>query len=187
MQTFKQYLTEGKKKATREQAQDLYKDVLRAVNPDMHDNLRQSGEWWDMSIRAYDFFTERPGEEDDDHPNFTGDKKLNKILKSVLKGYEFQFWPEEKSWITIHVKAKPLNKKQQKADLKKLTQTVLESVRNERFKSNDRWVREYYEELQELLKKWKKKFIKKEDYLTLQKKAKWGDEELALEAWLNTK
>jgi hemerythrin len=188
MTTFKQYLTEAKKAITREQAVEFFKDIKRAINPEMvQPHVYQNGDWWEVSIRDYEFFTPRPGEEDDDHPDFTGGKRLEKILKSILKGVEFEFSPEEKSWISISMKAKPLNKKQLNADAKKLTQSVLEAVRNERFRSNDRRDREFFEELQELLKKWKKKFIKKEDYMTLQNKTKWGDEELALEAWFKAK
>jgi hypothetical protein len=187
MKTFKQVYLAEKKAATREQASEFRNQIQRAIQPDMIDKLSQYGDWYDISIRAYDFFTERPGEEDDDHPNFTGDKRLNKILKSIFKGFEFEFWPEEKSWITIRVKAKPLSKKQQKADLKKKIDPVRNSVRNEAWKADSIWERAFWNDFKEILAKYKKKFITKEEYFKLARSAKHGDDEIAEEAWLLAK
>lgn len=179
MKSFKQYLTEAKKKVTREQAQEFLNQIKRAIHPDMMQNLGSYGDAFEISFRAYDFFTERPGEEDDDHPDFTGDKRLNKILKPILKGVDFSFWPEEKSWITISLKAKPLTKKQITADKKKKIEAVRDAVRQAYFKTSDRWEMKFYDEFKEILVKWKKKFITKEDFLKLGN----DDEEAALEAW----
>lgn len=186
--TFKQYLAEAKA-VTRDQAKDYFKTIVRQLRPDMHDDfVREVGKdpdrWWDYSIRHYDLFTSRPGEEDDDHPNFTGDKQLNKALKSILKGVEFQFWPEEKSWITIRIKAKKLSAKDIKADAKKKIEPVINATRNAYFDAKDRHDRDFYDGMLNELKKWKKKFITKEEYFDLTKKvSKWNNDELANEAW----
>jgi hypothetical protein len=188
MQTFKEhYLTEAKKAVSREQAEEYLNTIKRQINPEMSDPVRQNGDWWDLMIRDHDFFTDRGGEEDDDHPNFTGDKRLNKILKSILKGVEFQYSPEEKGWITILLKAKKLTKKQLAADVKKKIQPVIDAARNEIYNADDRWDRDYYEQLVDVLKKWKKKFIKKEQFFDLQKSVKHGDDENANNIWWKAK
>ena len=189
--TFKQYLTEGKKAVDRDTAEGLFKQIYRATNPDgdqrMSERNGKDSRWFEYDIRAYDFFTDRGGEEDDDHPIFTGDKKLNKILKSILKGIEFEFWSNEKSWITIRIKGKKLTAKQLKADKKKKIESVRSAVREASWDSTDNWERKFWDAFKEDLDKYKKKFITKEEYFDLARNAKWGDDEVAEVAWAKAK
>lgn len=64
-----------------------------------------------IDMRAYNLFTDRPGEEDDDQPRFTGGLALKKVIDSELdhwglKGSEIRIDPSEKSWIEISIKPK---------------------------------------------------------------------------------
>lgn len=55
--------------------------------------------------RNSDFFTSRDGEEDDDHPNFTGYDAIEKkiVFALQLHSNEFEIEDEEKSWFTIRI------------------------------------------------------------------------------------
>jgi len=129
---FKDFLTEAKKGVTRDEAKDLFKRIKSSLRPEMSDpSISQNGPWWDLMIRDYEYFTPRPGEEDDDHPDFTGEKNLLKKLKPILKGIDWQFSPEEKSWISISLKAKKLTKKQMAIDKKKKASDVFNAVKAE--------------------------------------------------------
>ena len=64
----------------------------------------------EMTYRNRDFFTARPGEEDDDNPTFTGKKEILKRLKNhigdELKGLNIEVFDNEKSWFSIIINGK---------------------------------------------------------------------------------
>lgn len=62
-----------------------------------------------LDIRSFstEIYKSRPGEEDDDWPDFVGEKLIDKVIKEKLKTYRLEktkYWVEtsEKSWFTIH-------------------------------------------------------------------------------------
>lgn len=192
MQTFKQFLSEADstkgKAVDRDTAEDLFNQIERALRPDDKDNSirRYDGRdssWWSKSYRIYDLFTDRRDEEDDDHPNFTGGKQLEKALKPILKGIGWTVSVSEKAWLEIEIKAKKLTAKQIKSDGKKKIESIRDAVRNESFKARDRWDKEFFDEFIKALGNWKKKSITKDEYFKLARR----DEELAMEAWAKAK
>ena len=67
----------------------------------------------EQGFRAFDLFTDRAGEEDDDHPNFTEKARLDKAIETafgyLVKNNEIknpEVSIEEKCWICIRVTAK---------------------------------------------------------------------------------
>jgi hypothetical protein len=187
MTTFKQ-LFEAKKGVTREDASELLNLIKRQLRPDMiRPSVEQNGPWWDISIRDYQYFTPREGEEDDDWPDFTGQKDLLKRLKPVLKGIEFTVSPEEKDWITISLKAKKVTAKAAAKDKKKKTISVTNSVNNEAVFTDDKYDLSFYTDLRELLKKFKKKFITKDEYYRLAEPLEYFESRPAEEAWSKAK
>lgn len=186
MQTFKQYLAEAGKGITREEAKSLLKRITSSLRPEMSQpNVQSNGPWWDLMIRDYTYFTPRPGEEDDDWPEFTGEKLLLKKLKPIMKGLDWTFSPEEKDWITISVKAKKLTKSQQKRDAKKKTSDVVGALEGESVDAQDSFWRTFYTNLIPEMHKWqlRKKFITKEQFMDMAAKVKWHDSDAAEEVW----
>jgi hypothetical protein len=187
---FKKYLTEARdttkgKGVTREDAKVIYKQLQRALRPDMSQQLSKSkfreNEWWDMDFRVYDLFTERPGEEDDDWPNFTGAKQLEKAIKPILKGIGYMVSPSEKSWLSILVKAKKMTKKELKVDARKPKEAVWRKLRFAEVDTYDKYRKEQYNKTSAALKKHRNKFIKKEQFFELAKKADFGWDDTELE------
>lgn len=64
------------------------------------------------SFRNPDFYTSRPGEEDDDWPEFTGEKEVisrceRHFSKEVLEAFELEVYDEgEKSWFAVVLREK---------------------------------------------------------------------------------
>jgi hypothetical protein len=187
MTTFKQ-LFEAKKGVTRDAASELLNLIKRQLRPEMiRPNIEQNGPWWDISIRDYQYFTPRDGEEDDDWPMFTGEKDLLRKLKPILKGIEFTISPEEKDWITISLKAKKITAKAAAKDKKKKTISVVNSVNNEKVFTNDSYDKRFYADLHPILKKFKKKFITKDEYYALAEPVEYFDFNAAEQAWSKAK
>ena len=106
MQTFKSFLAEADSNIDFAAAKQLTKKIKRKLDAEMTQEPYKNGDSWDLSVRAYQYFTPREGEEDDDWPDFTGGKEVEKKVKSVLpSGIEIQISPEEKDWITISVRS----------------------------------------------------------------------------------
>jgi hypothetical protein len=105
MKSFKKLFEAGKKSATKSEADALYKKVVRALRPEMEHEVQKNGPDWGFSIRDDRYFTGRPGEEDDDWPDFTGEKEFMRKMKPIMRGYDWSYSPEEKDWISISVKA----------------------------------------------------------------------------------
>ena len=169
--------TKKGKGVTRDEANVLYKRLKSAIRPDMTQQLSkygkpETGEWWDLHFRAYDFFTSRPGEEDDDWPNFTGGKQLDKILRQHVIGIGYQVDVSEKSWFSIDDKAKKMTKKDQRLDARKEKETVWRELHYAEMRA-DRYDKEKYNETAAVLKKMKTKFIKKDKFFELATKTNW--------------
>jgi hypothetical protein len=185
--SFKQ-LFEAKKGVDRDTASELLKKIKMALRPEMiRPSVEQNGPWWDISIRDYQYFTPREGEEDDDWPDFTGEKALLRKLKPILKGIEFTYSPEEKDWITISLKAKKVTAKAAAKDKKKKTISVVNSVNNEKVFTDDSYDKRFYADLHPILKKFKKKFITKDEYYALAEPVEYFDSRAAEEAWSKAK
>jgi hypothetical protein len=172
-----------KKGVTREQATDLLNQIKRSMRPDMTQKITQNGDWWDLSIRDSAYFTPRPGEEDDDWPDFTGEKELRRKLNPILKGLDWTYSPEEKDWITILIKAKKLSKAAAKKDLKKKTVDVVNAVGRSRYLTDESWEKKFFEFFYVELSKHKKKFITKDQYFAISQQTKFSDDDAAAEAW----
>lgn len=194
---FKRYLTEARdttkgKGVTFDEIKNIQKQLTRALRPDMTDQLSKtkigSDDAWELGYRVYDLFTPRPREEDDDYPDFTGDKKLDKILKPILKGIGYRVTPEEKYWLSIDIKAKKLNKKELRADAKKQTELVRRKLKFAEVDVYDKFLKEKFNDTIVALKKHKNKFIKKEQFIELAKKAnfRWDNDEIE-NFWLEIK
>jgi hypothetical protein len=185
MKSFKQYLTEAKKGVTRDEAKSLSKRVKSALRPEDFEPISKRGdEWFTFMIRDYKYFTPRPGEEDDDWPDFTGEKDLMRKLNPIFKGIEWKYSPEEKDWISINIKAKKLSAAAAKKDTKKKTAYVIDAVDGEKDDAEDRNYREFYTILLPLLKKWKKKSITKDEFYAMGETIRpWFDVDAAEEAW----
>ncbi len=57
------------------------------------------------SSRFGGLFTPRPGEEDDDYPNFTGRNRVGDAVKAVVgEGYKISVWDHEKGMFSVGVK-----------------------------------------------------------------------------------
>jgi len=178
---FQQYLTEARdttkgKGVTWDEIKNIQTQLKRMIRPDMTQQIStwkgKDGEWWDLSFRAYDFYTSRPGEEDDDWPEFTGYKKLLKMITPVLKGIGYSIQDSEKSWFSINVKVKKPTKKDQRADSRKEKEKVWWALRDGERRA-DRYEKEKYNETADALKKLKTKFIKKDKFYELAKKINW--------------
>jgi hypothetical protein len=186
----KRYLTEARdttkgKGVTWEEINDIYAKLKRLIRPDMTDQITlnkwKDEEWWDLQFRAYDFYTPRPGEEDDDWPDFTGYKKLIKMISPVLKGIGFSVEDSEKSWFSINVKKKKPTKKELKADAKKQLLPVIQTLNRFTADTWDKYTKEMYQDTIHLLKKKvKTKTIKKEKFFEVAKAAnwRWDDDDL---------
>jgi len=84
--------------------------------------------WLILDVRAYDYFTDRAGEEDDDHPRFTGEKALKELVLKKLeynqvKGAKVELNPSEKSWVEIMVKIPTMTIKKPEAKIKSWSET----------------------------------------------------------------
>jgi hypothetical protein len=192
MQSFKKLFAEGinyqkggkGKGVTKDEAKALLKRINSALRPEMSQpNVMQNGPDWDLMIRDSEYFTSRPGEEDDDWPDFTGEKEITKRLKSILKGIQWTFSPEEKDWITISLLAKKPTAKAAAKDKKKKLLYVADAVAGEKYDAESMKYRQFYKELYPLLGKWKKKFITKEEFFTLGETSPWFDSDAAEEVW----
>ena len=186
MQSFKQYLTEAKGKGvTRDEAKSLLKRIKSALRPDMiMHSVEQNGPDWDLMIRDSRYFTSRPGEEDDDWPDFTGEKDLLRKLNPILKGIEWTYSPEEKDWITISIKAKKLPAKALAKDAKKKFSSLMGQLVDEKEAAEDPKSRQFYSQLYINLKAgYKKKFITKDDFFAQAERTSWYDYDAAEEIW----
>ena len=168
--------TKGKG-VTWEEIKVIFDKLKRQLRPDMTQKITRaqlrSEDAWDLDFRVYDLFTARSGEEDDDWPNFTGGKQLDKILKPILKGIGYEVHVSEKSWFSILVKTKKLTKKDQRMDARKEKENLWRELRYAEIGTSDRFEKERYNETSAALKKIKKKFIKKDEFFELAKKANW--------------
>ena len=169
-------MTKGKG-VTWEEIKDIEKQLSRSLRPDMTQKITRAkmrGEdAWDLDFRVYDLFTPRSGEEDDDWPDFTGRKQLDKILKQHLKGIGYEVHPSEKYWFSVLIKSKKLTKKDQRSDARKEKDKVWRELRYAEINASDRFKKEQYNETGAALKKLRKKFIKKTEFFELAKKANW--------------
>lgn len=108
MQSFKRYLTEKSAvidEITLGTAKSFTNSLYKRLGGYMKQEPEQNGDWWDLMIRADQYFTSRPGEEDDDWPDYTGHKEVEKIVKRLIPDtFQYEITPEEKSWITISIK-----------------------------------------------------------------------------------
>lgn len=186
MKSFKQYLTEATGRGvTDNEARDLLKKIKSRLRPDMIDNaIRKNGQDWDLMIRDGRYFTSRPGEEDDDWPDFTGEKDLLKQLKPILKGIEWTYSPEEKDWITISLKAKKPTAKAMAKDKKKKFTSLMIALADEKYDAQDSGWRQFYSQIYTNLKAgYKKKFITKVDFFAQAERTSWYDADAAEEVW----
>ena len=184
MQTFKEYLTEAKGKGvTRDEAISLAKSVKSALRPEMTQPVQSNGPWWEFMIRDYEYFTGRPGEEDDDWPEFTGEASFMRKMKPVMKGIEWEFSPEEKDWVSIRVRAKKLSKAAIKKENKKLTKSVMDAVEGEAEEAESKFYRTFYTNLIPVLAKWKKKFITRDQFDDMTVKVRWNDPDAVESVW----
>jgi hypothetical protein len=57
-------------------------------------------------FRAWQYYTDRAGEEDDDHPRFTGCELIKEIVERILDGTEFHLVSisdSEKRWFRVRI------------------------------------------------------------------------------------
>lgn len=93
---------------------ELYYEANHHPGFDSYDKeIESHNNAYSWSFRNYDLFTARRGEEDDDHPNFTGEKYMERVIATAEKrsrlskdAYTISVWPDEKSWLTVSAKAK---------------------------------------------------------------------------------
>jgi hypothetical protein len=185
MTTFKEhYLTEAKKAVDFDTARSLAKRVKSVIRPDMFRPVAKKGDWFEFDIRDYRFFTPRPGEEDDDWPDFTGGKELERTLKPIMKGLDWEYSPGEKDYIYIRIKAKKLSKAAQKRDAKKKSDEVRVAVAFEMYDAEDSDWRNLYTAILPILKKWKKKFITKDEFYKIGESVNpWADTDALDNVW----
>lgn len=73
----------------------------------MSNDLEDEGRELRRSFRNSDFYTSRPGEEDDDWPEFTGEAEVLRLARrhfsqEVLEVYDLSVYDEgEKSWFAV--------------------------------------------------------------------------------------
>lgn len=93
---------------------ELHYEVKKHPGFDMGDkeisSYHNSYTW---SFRNFDLFQSRPGEEDDDDPDFTGDKYVQRSIDTAEKRsrlpkdvYAISIRPDEKSWLTVTARVK---------------------------------------------------------------------------------
>jgi hypothetical protein len=184
--SFKQlFEAKAKKAVTREEAKALLKKIKTMLRPDMIQGVDKNGADWDLMIRDSRYFTSRPGEEDDDWPDFTGEKDLMRMLNPILKGIEWTYSPEEKDWITISLKAKKLTAKAAAKEKKKKVLMVIDAVANEKYDADDYDWRRFYTDLLPELKDFskKKKFITKEQFYRVGQQLRSFEMDAAEEVW----
>lgn len=87
-----------------------FANIQRRIRPDMFDKLQVENNKYILGLRRYDFFTDRSGEEDDDHPNFNTKDQLNirDIATNELQSFGIKYKrllinSSEKSWFSIEV------------------------------------------------------------------------------------
>lgn len=73
-----------------------------------YDDFEVKGNKYLMVFRNYKFFTDRPGEEDDDFPDFTGRDNVKKIVDHQLKLHNIKpkkvdIYNSEKSYFTVEI------------------------------------------------------------------------------------
>lgn len=80
-------------------------ESLRFRGQESSDPVEVDGKMVTRSYRVFDFFEERQGEEDDDHPLFTGRQKVKDIVQAAipdeLKGCDIDVEDQEKSWFSV--------------------------------------------------------------------------------------
>ena len=95
------------------------------------------------------------------------------MIDPVMKGIGYSIQDHEKSWFSISVRKKKPTQKELRADAKKLTDNVKKKLRWAEVDTYDKWEKERYNETSAALKKYKNKFMKKEKFFELAKKANW--------------
>lgn len=115
MKTFKEIINESKKFILTPDTDDIeivlrnLKRTLKAERSDQLEKVERGNKIvYTASVRAYQYFTSRDGEEDDDWPNFTGNKDVKKKIENALKLNkdiisDIDISGEEKGWISIIV------------------------------------------------------------------------------------
>lgn len=80
---------------------------IRFPNEWNSDSVREeSNGSLERSFRDDSFYTSRRDEEDDDFPNFTGEKDVLKFLKlklsdDVLNAFDIELYDQEKCWFSV--------------------------------------------------------------------------------------
>jgi hypothetical protein len=93
--------------------EQILERLTRKIGRDGDDPVTMHGNVITKEYRNWEYFTDRPGEEDDDWADFTSQSSVLKMVKDEFlnagledKIYKITAYPQEKKWFTVQIELK---------------------------------------------------------------------------------